>query len=59
MMRDRTEAMALQLAEKQLSKGGWKFNPTTIGFAAAKIIRGLDAGLAEKRVKPDAQGYQP
>tara|TARA_R110000737_G_scaffold343831_1_gene370232 strand:- start:439 stop:597 length:159 start_codon:yes stop_codon:yes gene_type:complete len=48
MMRDRTEAMALQLAEKQLSKGGWKFNPTTIGLVAAQIIKGLDTGLAEK-----------
>jgi hypothetical protein len=48
MMRDRTEAMALQLADKKLSSGGWKFNPTSIGLAAAQIIKGLDAGLADK-----------
>jgi hypothetical protein len=48
MMRDRTEAMALQLAEKQISSGGWRFNPTQIGLAAAQIIKGLDAGLADK-----------
>jgi hypothetical protein len=48
MMRDRTEAMALKLAEKKLSSGGWRFNPTQIGLAAAQIIKGLDAGLAEE-----------
>ena len=47
-MRDRTEAMALKLAEKKLVSLGWKWNATQIGTVAAEILIALDAGLHKK-----------
>lgn len=46
--RDRTEAMALQVAHQRLEKLGWKYATADIGKLAREILDALDAPLPSK-----------
>jgi hypothetical protein len=46
--RDRTEAMALQIAHQRLEKLGWNYATSDIGKLAREILDALDAPRADK-----------
>lgn len=54
-MNDHTKAAALEIAERSLTKGGYRSNATDIGGYAARLIIALDRGLAEEELRKAAE----